>query len=238
MPPTEPQPGGTLAVASPLPDLTDSLAPLRRGRYSLQLLATFAAVLILGNLGLLAATLAARAVVGHPPAAAIEGVDSLRAVDGKVLRGANPTLEGYVGLRDAGVTTVVDLRAEHDAGAHDEYVRSLGMEIVHLPIRDGQTPTPEQQAAFLDVVRRAPGTVFLHCGAGVGRTGAVAARYLVDTRQRNPISALARNLEVGPPSIEQNAYSLGLDRGPARPLVVAASRYLDGPRRLWHNLGL
>jgi protein-tyrosine phosphatase len=160
----------------------------------------------------------------------------LRTVDDKVLRGANPTHTGYENLRDAGVATVVDLRAEVDAHFDDEFIRSLGMEVVHLPIRDGQTPSDEQQAAFADIVRKAPGTVFLHCGAGVGRTGVVAARYLVETGQTSPLGALSRNLEVGPPSVEQNAYSLGADFGVLHPFVVAVSRFLDSPRRILHYL--
>jgi hypothetical protein len=190
--------------------------------------------LFVGNMGLLALTGVARAMVDVPDSPSVEGVGSLRSVDGKVLRGANPSLEGLYNLREIGVTTIVDLRAETYANENDAYIAALGLEVVHLPIRDGQTPSDEQQAAFLEIVRDAPGLVFLHCGAGVGRTGVMAARYLFDTGQSSRGAALARNLEVGPPSIEQNAYSLGIDMGPLHPLVVAVSRFLDSPRRIWH----
>ncbi|WP_406215152.1 hypothetical protein [Streptomyces canus] len=43
--------------------------------------------------------------------------------------------------------------------------------------------------------------MFVHCGAGVGRTGTMAAAYLVKTGEQS--SAVRRNLAVGPPSIEQ-----------------------------------
>jgi protein tyrosine phosphatase (PTP) superfamily phosphohydrolase (DUF442 family) len=235
----EAQPDGTIASidTAVVPALAGpSAARATRGVPWRMLAVMVAATLLVGNLGLLGLTVAARTIVGHPTVASIEGVGALRRVDDKVLRGANPTHQGYEGLRDAGVTTVVDLRAEPGAHADDELIRSLGMEVVHLPIRDGQTPSDEQQAAFLDLVRDAPGQVFLHCGAGVGRTGVVAARYLVETDQRQPMGALARNLEVGPPSLEQNAYSLGIDLGPAHPALVAVSRFFDAPRRILHYL--
>jgi hypothetical protein len=82
---------------------------------------------------------------------------------------------------------------------------------------------------------------FLHCGAGVGRTGALAASYLVRTGQAGPAEALRRNLAVGPPSLEQIAFAATLDgesvQRPPAP-VVAVSRVLDAPRRLWSRYGV
>ena len=76
----------------------------------------------------------------------------------------------------------------------------------------------------------------MHCGAGVGRTGTMAAAYLVTTGRTSGEEAVERNLSVGPPSIEQLTFSarLGRDevRRPGAP-VVALSRALDAPRRLW-----
>lgn len=78
-------------------------------------------------------------------------------------------------------------------------------------------------------------------GAGVGRTGAMAAGYLVRTGQATPSEALRRNLAVGPPSLEQVAFVADLDghrvdRPPAP--LVAVSRVLDAPRRLWSRFGV
>jgi protein-tyrosine phosphatase len=177
-----------------------------------------------------------------PPAVAaeVDGVENLAVVDAGVWRGAAPSSEGYRSLADAGVTTIVDLRAEDDArDAHAE-IEQLGIEVVHLPIRDGQIPSREQISRFLAVVDEAPGTVFVHCGAGVGRTGAMSAAYLVATGQATGAEAMVRNLSVGPPSLEQLAFAAGLDGQEAgRPpeAVVALSRMLDAPRRLWSRFG-
>ncbi|WP_221360823.1 fused DSP-PTPase phosphatase/NAD kinase-like protein [Streptomyces beigongshangae] len=151
-------------------------------------------------------------------------------------RGAAPSPTGYRELARLGFTTVVDLRAENLSAAQLAGPHRAGLDVVRLPVRDGQTPTPHQVRRFAGVVGAAPGPVFVHCGAGVGRTGAMAAAYLVRAGQESPSGAVRRNLAVGPPSIEQIYYALNL--GPRRaeqpPFpVVAVSRLVDAPRRMW-----
>ena len=58
----------------------------------------------------------------------------------------------------------------------------------------------------------------------------------METGQSSPLEALAKNLEVGPPSIEQNAYTLGIDLGLLHPSLVGVSRFFDAPRRILHYL--
>lgn len=171
----------------------------------------------------------------------IAGIDNLEAVDGKVWRGGAPSNVGYQGLAEAGVTTIVDLRAEEGIEADLAYVRSLGIEVLHLPIRDGQTPTAEQVETFLRFTERSPGPVFVNCGAGVGRTGTMVGAYLVSTGELNGRGAVRRNLAVGPPSLEQIVFVARMEQGDIdRPglAVRAVSRVLDAPRRIWHRLGL
>lgn len=114
--------------------------------------------------------------------------------------------------------------------------RLAGLKVVRLPIRDGQTPSVDQVRRLLHVVHTAPGRVFVHCGAGVGRTGSMAAAYLVQTGQQSATAAVRLNLAVGPPAIEQIYYGLNLTRthaGPPPLAVVAVSRLVDAPRRMW-----
>ncbi|MGW2228907.1 hypothetical protein [Streptomyces formicae] len=69
-----------------------------------------------------------------------------------------------------------------------------------------------------------------------GAPGRWPAAYLVRTGEESPAHATLRNLAVGPPSIEQIFYALSLGRHHARqpPLpVVAVSRLVDAPRRMW-----
>ncbi|WP_067480845.1 protein-tyrosine phosphatase family protein [Actinomadura hibisca] len=170
--------------------------------------------------------------------APLPGVHNFARVDDRVWRGAAPTTAGYRALAERGVRTVVDLRAEKDVQIPRE-VTSLGLTVLRLPVRDGQTPTATQVDRFLAVVREAQGPVFVHCGAGVGRTGSMAAAYLVATGQADAVTATRRSLAVGPPSLEQIAFMRGLRGGrAARPPValVALSRVADSPRRLWSRL--
>ena len=67
------------------------------------------------------------------PSVAIPGVGHLAVVDAKVWRGAAPSsIEAYQALAAAGVTTIVDLRAE-PANADDAPIEALGLRVVHRP---------------------------------------------------------------------------------------------------------
>jgi protein tyrosine phosphatase (PTP) superfamily phosphohydrolase (DUF442 family) len=198
--------------------------------------------MVVGNLFIVAASFVlGRLAPPATPAAAVPGVDHLAMVDSRVWRGSAPSsVAGYEALAAAGVTTVVDLRAEPGSAEEDAPITALGLQMVHLPIRDGQTPSQTQLDAFRRIVDTSEGTVFVHCAAGVGRTGSMVAAYLVSTGQASGLRSTVRNLAIGPPSLEQIAFGLGLSGdevdSPALP-VVAVSRVLDAPRRLWSSFG-
>ena len=92
-------------------------------------------------------------------------------------------------------------------GADEELLAELGLSRFHLPVRDGQLPTAEQAARFVEIVEASDGIVYVHCGAGVGRTGAMVAHYLTTTGETSSSEALRRNLAVGPPSLEQILFA-------------------------------
>ena len=175
--------------------------------------------------------------IGGP--SSVRGVQNFERVDDHLWRGSAPSADGYRHLARLGVRTVVDLRAERLPASALAIPRRAGLTVVRLPLRDGQAPTPAQVDRFMTTVRSAKGTVFVHCGAGVGRAGSMAAAYLVHTGQADAATATRRSLAVGPPTLEQLAFMRRLERGrTARPpaALVVLSRIADSPRRSWSRL--
>ena len=198
--------------------------------------AATAVFLVLGNLLILAASWWAQGATSSTQVDDVAGISNLTAVDGHLWRGGAPSEEGYRNLAAAGVTTVVDLRAEDGLDADKALVTDLGMRLVSIPVRDGQAPTADKVAQFLSATRSTGGTVFVHCGAGVGRTGTMVGAYLVAGGGVGGGTAVLRNLAVGPPSLEQLAFVVGMDQDDIdKPgtLLTAVSRVLDAPRRIW-----
>ncbi len=194
--------------------------------------AAFVAFLVIGNVIILSVH-AWAAQTASDAAAPVSGIKNMRVVDDKLWRGSAPTESAYKKLAEAGVTTIVDLRAEVEVSA--KRLEKLGIELVSLPIRDGQLPNEEQVEEFLDAVESSKGIVYVHCMAGVGRTGAMVAAYTVRVMGSSNMTALRSNLSVGPPSLEQIAYVVG-DMDKPNPVVTVFSRVLDGPRRIWSSI--
>ncbi|MBT2488467.1 dual specificity protein phosphatase family protein [Streptomyces sp. ISL-96] len=167
------------------------------------------------------------------------GINHFKAVDDHLWRGSAPGEAGYRELAARGVHTVVDLRAEKLSAEQLAVPHKAGLNVVRMPIRDGQTPTNDQVTSFLKTVKSSDSPVFVHCGAGVGRTGSIAAAYVVNTGEATSKQAALRNLAVGPPSIEQAWYALssGRDERSQPPAAVEAfSRIFDAPRRIMASL--
>ena len=132
-------------------------------------------------------------------------------------------------IRDWGATMVVTLIEDHEfqmlsVQTLERDVRALGMDWLHLPIIDVNIPDHRFEDAWvlegpnlhkrLDCGER----ILIHCRGGLGRTGLVAARILVE-RGCDPLIAIRRIRAVRPHAIETSAqerYALACKSLPAR----------------------
>ncbi len=116
---------------------------------------------------------------------------------GRFLAGAHPGARSapalhdrLAGLRAAGVTRFIDLTGARDAlpPYAPPWVQRL-----NFPIEDFGVPATATMRAALDAIASAlddDQRVYLHCRAGIGRTGTVAACWLVE-QGLAPVDALA-----------------------------------------------
>lgn len=81
-------------------------------------------------------------------------------------------------LKREGIIAVVSLTYRP---LHRKTVERCGFKSLHLPVEDMTAPTEAQIRTFVEYVDRvsADGGVVVHCNAGMGRTGTMAACYLV-----------------------------------------------------------
>jgi len=115
--------------------------------------------------------------------------------------------------RDHGLAHLVCLVEAHELeclGIADllERAEAEGLGTLHAPMPDGGTPeSPEAMATLVAHILgwlEAGEGVFLHCWAGLGRTGTVASCCLI-ARGRSASEALALVRQVRPGSVESQA---------------------------------
>ena len=87
---------------------------------------------------------------------------------------------GWPRLAVRGITAVVNLRVEFD----DREAGIAPPQYLHLPVVDDRAPSLDQLemgAEFISAVVAQGGSVYVHCGSGIGRAATMAAAYLIST---------------------------------------------------------
>jgi DNA invertase Pin-like site-specific DNA recombinase/protein tyrosine phosphatase (PTP) superfamily phosphohydrolase (DUF442 family) len=103
-------------------------------------------------------------------------------VPGVLYRSAELSKAGFeAAARQYGLKSVLNLRGAHPGEAwYDAEIaaaRETGMVHYDYPISAKRILTPSQIAEILDIVRRAPKPLLIHCMSGADRSGLVAALY-------------------------------------------------------------
>jgi atypical dual specificity phosphatase len=109
--------------------------------------------------------------------------------------------EDFRWLRDQGIEVLVSLTEDRP---RRDWVEDANLLVFHEPMEDMEAPSQEQLDRVVSAVVRATERnmgVAVHCGAGLGRTGAVLAAYFV-AKGMSAANAIARVRRLRPGSIE------------------------------------
>jgi len=114
-------------------------------------------------------------------------------------RGGQPTEKGFQLLKQKGVKTVINLRAEDNS--EEAIVEKLGMKYIQIPLQEvrpwSQIP-PGAIATYFELVNnRENYPIFFHCRRGADRTGAMAAFYRMAVQGWNARRAYDEARNVG-----------------------------------------
>jgi tyrosine-protein phosphatase SIW14 len=110
------------------------------------------------------------------------GLPNFKIVNDRILRGGQPSDDGFKKLAERGVKTVVDLRwvNEHSIPHEEEIVEADGMHFVSVPMKGLSAPSLEQMTKVLSILEDSNSwPVFIHCRRGADRTGTVLACYRI-----------------------------------------------------------
>jgi atypical dual specificity phosphatase len=133
------------------------------------------------------------------------------------------SLDDLLWLRQAGIEVLITLTEDR---LRRDWVDESGLLNFHEPLEDMEPPTLEQLQRSVSAISKARQQgyhVAVHCGAGLGRTGAVLAAYFV-TQGLTAASAIQRIRQLRPNSVETTQQEQAIE---AFARNFAASRALN-----------
>jgi protein tyrosine/serine phosphatase len=98
-------------------------------------------------------------------------------MDENYFRGAQPLPDDYAALAQLGIKTIIDLR--NDPTDYEKAsAEAVGMKYINIPMSGWKKPKDADLAKFLEITNDPDtGKFFVHCKAGIHRTGVAGAVY-------------------------------------------------------------
>jgi atypical dual specificity phosphatase len=129
--------------------------------------------------------------------------DEFSWIDRPLLAGmARPAApEELAWLREQGIQLLISLS---ETPLRRDWINEAGLFSMHVPVEDMHPPTQKQIDLCLSAIEKARTQhlgVGVHCGAGLGRTGAIIACYLV-TQDMTAREAITQVRRLRPGSVE------------------------------------
>ena len=114
-------------------------------------------------------------------------------------RGGQPTQRGFEFLKEKGVKTIINLRAEDNS--EEKIVEGLGMNYIHIPVPEVRPFSKIPQGAigkYFEIVNNSANyPIFFHCRRGADRTGALAALYRMGVQRWTARQAYDEARDIG-----------------------------------------
>src|SRR3954468_24586643 len=118
--------------------------------------------------------------------------------------------EDLAWLRSQGIEVLVSLTEDRP---RRDWTEDAGLLVFHEPLEDMEPPAQEQLERAVSAILRANARnmgVAVHCGAGLGRTGAVLAAYFV-AKGMSAQNAIGRVRRLRPGSIETDEQAAAIE---------------------------
>jgi protein tyrosine/serine phosphatase len=98
-------------------------------------------------------------------------------MDDNFYRGAQPMPDDYKSLADIGIKTIIDLRNDPTDYEKSD-AEAVGIKYINIPMSGWKSPSDSDLKEFLAVANDTnTGKFYVHCKAGIHRTGVVGAVY-------------------------------------------------------------
>lgn len=105
------------------------------------------------------------------------GIPNFATVDPGIVRGGQPTAEGFMWLRANGYTNIIKLNPESEGT--DAAAKSLGMTVYYIPIDSLQQVFGPVHVQLYTALAHVKEGTFWHCSRGSNRSGTLGILYRI-----------------------------------------------------------